>query len=113
MGAVVEGWRQATIDIDLAFGPDHDAVLRPNPAIKEALDINAKLASPAGVIPVKSGWRERSPFRYINTEQQGNREPESLDFNPTKTLLLCCSVPLCALAACTSGAAAARMIDRR
>lgn len=35
--AVVEGWRQATIDIDLALGPGHDAVLRAIPAIKEAL----------------------------------------------------------------------------
>ena len=60
--AVVEGWRQATIDIDLAFGPDHDAVLRAIPAIKEALDINVELASPADFIPVKSGWQERSPF---------------------------------------------------
>jgi hypothetical protein len=32
--AVVEGWRQATIDIDLTLGPGHDAVLRANPAIK-------------------------------------------------------------------------------
>jgi hypothetical protein len=60
--AVVEGWRQATIDIDLAFGPNHDAVLRAIPAIKEALDINVELASPADFIPVKSGWQERSPF---------------------------------------------------
>ncbi len=60
--AVFEGWRQATIDIDLAFGPEHDAVLRAIPRIKEALDINVELASPADFIPVKSGWQERSPF---------------------------------------------------
>jgi hypothetical protein len=60
--AVVEGWRQATIDIDLALGPGHDAVLRAIPAIKEMLDVNVELASPADFIPVKSGWQERSPF---------------------------------------------------
>jgi hypothetical protein len=60
--AVVEGWRQATIDIDLVLGPHHDAVLRAIPAIKQALDINVELASPLDFIPVKSGWQERSPF---------------------------------------------------
>jgi hypothetical protein len=55
--AVAEGWRDATIDIDVAFGPDHDAVLRAIPAIKEALDINVELASPVDFIPVKAGWQ--------------------------------------------------------
>ncbi len=60
--AVAEGWRDATIDIDVAFGPNHDVVLRAIPAIKEALDVNVELASPADFIPVKPGWEERSPF---------------------------------------------------
>jgi hypothetical protein len=60
--AVAEGWRDATIDIDVAFGPNHDAVLRAIPAIKEALDINVELASPVDFIPVKAGWQDRSPF---------------------------------------------------
>lgn len=60
--AVLEGWRDATIDIDLAFGDDAEAVLRALPGIKEALDINVELASPADFIPVKRGWQDRSPF---------------------------------------------------
>ena len=60
--AVLEGWREATIDIDLAFGDGADAVLRALPGIKEALDINVELASPADFIPVKPGWQDRSPF---------------------------------------------------
>ncbi|MEO6222468.1 MAG: DUF6036 family nucleotidyltransferase [Vicinamibacterales bacterium] len=60
--AVMEGWRNATIDIDLAFGTDAEGVLRALPAIKEALDINVELASPADFIPVKPGWQDRSPF---------------------------------------------------
>lgn len=60
--AVLEGWRDATIDVDLAFGGDADAVLRALPAIKERLDLNVELASPADFIPVKPGWEDRSPF---------------------------------------------------
>ena len=60
--AVLEGWRDATIDIDLALGDDAEVVLRALPGIKEALDINVELASPADFIPVKPGWQERSPF---------------------------------------------------
>jgi hypothetical protein len=60
--AVLEGWRDSTIDVDLALGDDADAVLRALPAIKERLDLNVELASPADFIPVKPGWEDRSPF---------------------------------------------------
>lgn len=60
--AVLEGWRKSTIDVDLAFGDSDDAVLRALPALKDALDINVELASPADFIPVKPGWQDRSPF---------------------------------------------------
>jgi hypothetical protein len=60
--AVTEGWRDSTIDIDLAFGAGADDVLRAIPAIKESLNINVELASPADFIPVKPGWEDRSPF---------------------------------------------------
>ncbi len=60
--AVLEGWRDSTIDVDLRFGDDSDAILRAIPAIKERLNLNIELASPADFIPVKVGWEERSPF---------------------------------------------------
>lgn len=60
--AVLEGWRDATIDVDLAFGGEADAVLRALPALKERLNLNIELASPADFIPVKAGWEDRSPF---------------------------------------------------
>jgi hypothetical protein len=60
--AVLEGWRHATIDVDLALGGKADAVLQALPAIKERLDLNVELASPADFIPVKPGWEDRSPF---------------------------------------------------
>ena len=60
--AVLEGWRDSTIDVDLTFEGDADEVLRAIPAIKEALNLNVELASPADFIPVKAGWQDRSPF---------------------------------------------------
>lgn len=60
--AVLEGWRNATIDIDLRLGDNADPVLRAIPALKEQLNINVELASPADFIPVKPGWEDRSPF---------------------------------------------------
>jgi hypothetical protein len=60
--AVTEGWRDATIDIDLALGEGADVVLRAIRAIQERLNVNVELASPADFIPVKPGWEDRSPF---------------------------------------------------
>ena len=62
--AVAEGWRNSTIDVDLALGPGAgaEAVLRAIPAIKESLNVNVELASPADFIPVRPGWEDRSPF---------------------------------------------------
>jgi hypothetical protein len=60
--AVLEGWRDSTVDVDLKFGDDSDAVLRAIPALKERLNLNIELASPADFIPVKAGWEDRSPF---------------------------------------------------
>lgn len=60
--AVLLDWRQTTIDIDLDLGPGLDALLREIPAIKEELQVNVELASPAHFIPELPGWRDRSPF---------------------------------------------------
>ena len=60
--AGLSGWRDATIDVDLQLVPEHDALLRAIPALKDSLQINVELASPADFIPVPAGWEERSPF---------------------------------------------------
>lgn len=62
--AVLEGWRASTIDVDLRFEPEPDALLREIPALKEALEINIELASPPDFIPDLPGWRERSPLLF-------------------------------------------------
>lgn len=53
--AVAEGWRESTIDIDLALGPDADDVLRAIPAIEESLNVIVELASPASAAPAVPG----------------------------------------------------------
>jgi len=60
--AVIEGWRDATIDFDFAMRPEDDALLRAIPALKEQLQINVELASPADFIPVPVGWEDRGQF---------------------------------------------------
>ncbi len=62
--AVVEGWRETTVDVDLRFEPETDELLRELPALKERLDINIELASPPDFIPELPGWRERSPLVF-------------------------------------------------
>ena len=59
---MLEGWREATIDVDLRFEPEADELLRALPALKERLGVNVELASPPDFIPELPGWRERSPF---------------------------------------------------
>jgi hypothetical protein len=60
--AVLHGWRSSTIDVDIRIDPEHDAVLRAIPRLKEQLQINVELASPDHFIPVRPGWEDRSPF---------------------------------------------------
>lgn len=62
--AVLEGWRGSTIDVDLRFEPDVDALLRELPALKNDLGVNIELASPPDFIPELPGWRDRSPFVF-------------------------------------------------
>ncbi|HXH06758.1 MAG TPA: hypothetical protein VNI83_09215 [Vicinamibacterales bacterium] len=60
--AVLLGWRESTIDVDVRFVPEHDTLLRAIPRLKEQLELNVELASPADFIPVRPGWEARSPF---------------------------------------------------
>jgi hypothetical protein len=60
--AVVLGWRETTIDVDIKLLPDRDSILRAIPALKESLQLNVELAAPDDFIPVREGWPDRSPF---------------------------------------------------
>lgn len=64
--AVMNGWRDATVDIDLTFSPDLDELFRALPELKEKLKINVELASPPDFIPQLPGWEDRS--KHIRRE---------------------------------------------
>lgn len=59
--AVLLGWRESTIDLDLKIIPDNE-ILKVIPGVKEKLQINVELASPDDFIPPLPGWEERSQF---------------------------------------------------
>lgn len=74
--AVLEGWRESTVDIDVRFEPDSDAALSRIRDLKEELAVNVELASPLDFLPALDGWRDRSRFRF----REGNLEV--FDFDP-------------------------------
>src|SRR3954468_11184367 len=73
--AVLEGWRESTVDIDVRFEPDSDPALRRIAALKEELAVNVELASPLDFLPELPGWRDRSRFRF----REGNLEVFDFD----------------------------------
>jgi hypothetical protein len=74
--AVLEGWRESTVDIDVRFEPDSDSALSRIRDLKEELSLNVELASPLDFLPPLDGWQDRSRFRF----REGNLEV--FDFDP-------------------------------
>jgi hypothetical protein len=60
--AVLYGWRETTIDVDIKLIPDSDEILREIPRLKETLNLNVELAAPSDFIPLPRGWEDRSPL---------------------------------------------------
>ncbi len=60
--ALLLGWRDSTIDIDLKVVPDSDEILQLFSDFKDRLDVNIELASPDDFIPEVPGWQDRSDF---------------------------------------------------
>lgn len=60
--AVLVGWRETTVDVDLKLDPEPSGVFEAIARAKEALHINVELAAPDDFIPALPGWRERSRF---------------------------------------------------
>ncbi|HVS14003.1 MAG TPA: DUF6036 family nucleotidyltransferase [Thermoanaerobaculia bacterium] len=60
--AVLQGWRDSTIDVDLELVPDSDELLRAIASLKRELELNVELAAPHHFIPEVPGWQQRSPF---------------------------------------------------
>jgi hypothetical protein len=74
--AVLLKWRESTLDVDINIFPEDDRILRVLPELKERLDINVELASPADFIPPLPGWQDRSVF----IAQEGNLFFHHYDF---------------------------------
>jgi hypothetical protein len=60
--AVLQHWRESTVDIDLKIVPENDRILRALPELKEKLHVNVELASPSDFVPELPRWVDRSPF---------------------------------------------------
>lgn len=60
--AVLMGWRETTVDIDLKFEPELDEIFRSLPDLKESLQINLELAAPSDFIPPLPDWEDRCQF---------------------------------------------------
>jgi hypothetical protein len=60
--AVLLGWRNSTIDVDIQLVPESDPLLRAIQRLKEELQLNVELASPDDFIPVPAGWEGRAIF---------------------------------------------------
>lgn len=74
--AVLVGWRQSTVDVDIKLDPETDPVFRALPRLKERLEMNVELAAPDQFIPELPGWQERSVF----ISQQGRLTYLHYDF---------------------------------
>src|SRR5437660_10258226 len=58
--ALLLGFREQTIDIDLKLDPEPEGAFEAIALLKDRLNVNVELASPDDFIPADSGWRERS-----------------------------------------------------
>ena len=58
--ALLLGFREQTIDIDLKLDPEPAGAFEAIAALKNRLDLNVELASPDDFIPSAKDWRERS-----------------------------------------------------
>lgn len=74
--ALLEGWRGATVDVDLKLDPEPAGVFEAIAEIKRVLDINIELSAPDQFLPPLPDWQERSPF----IERQGEVDFFHYDF---------------------------------
>jgi hypothetical protein len=58
--AVLLGWRNTTIDVDLKLDPEPPGIFDAIQRLKDELDVNVELAAPDQFIPPVPGWQARS-----------------------------------------------------
>jgi hypothetical protein len=62
VSAVLLGWRETTLDLDLKADPEPAGFFEALPRLKESVDMNIELASPEDFVPALPGWEDRSAF---------------------------------------------------
>lgn len=60
--ALLEGWRNSTVDVDFKLDPEPEGVFAAIARIKEELHVNVELVSPADFLPELRDWRSQSRF---------------------------------------------------
>src|SRR5881397_2234516 len=60
--ALLLGFREQTIDIDLKMDPEPEGAFEAIARLKNQLDVNVELASPDDFIPPSADWREHSTY---------------------------------------------------
>lgn len=60
--AVLMGWRDTTIDVDMKPEPETDEIFQAIATLKDELSLNIELASPVDFIPPLPKWQERCLF---------------------------------------------------
>ena len=70
--AVLYGWRNLTVDLDLKLDPEPAGAFEAIAHAKEALNMNIELAAPDDFIPPLPEWRERSVF-IASAQGRGGR----------------------------------------
>lgn len=60
VSALLFGWRDSTVDIDIRLDPEPRGVFEGIRLLKRELGVNIELASPSDFVPALPGWRSRS-----------------------------------------------------
>lgn len=60
--ALLEGWRDSTVDVDLKLDPEPPGIFEAIAKLKNSLDVNVELSSPDQFLPPLPDWRSRSPY---------------------------------------------------
>jgi hypothetical protein len=74
--AVLVGWRDSTVDIDVKLDPEPAGAFEAIARLKDELGVNVELAAPDQFLPELEGWRARSPF----IERHGDVDFHHYDF---------------------------------
>ena len=60
--AVLSGWRESTVDVDMKISPEPKGVFEAIQILKNELQVNIELASPDDFMPALPEWEQRSQF---------------------------------------------------